>query len=625
LDTEPKYPERVRFADFEFACWTGDLRRNGESLRLQPQPAKVLALLVRRAGQVVTRRELATEIWGDGTFVDFEQGLNYAIRQIRTALADDADSPRFLETVPKRGYRFIAKVESHPVEEKPESPAVVPIANPKSRKRIALAVTIAAAATVAFFVLVNWGRLRAGWIEGNSSHRIQSLAVLPLRNLSNDPEQEYFSDGMTDELITDLAKFGGVRVISHTSVERYKETRRPLPEIARELGVDAVVEGTVTRSGDRVRITAQLIDAHTDQHLWAESYERDLRDIFSLQNEVAIQIASEVGVKLTNHPQAIRSREVNPSAHEAYLRGRYWWHRRGPEAEMKGLQFFEQSVELDPSYALGWDGVADSYLVIAHHGGMPANEAMPKAKAAALKAVELDPSLAESHASLAIVKLAYDWDYSGAEAEFRRAIQLNPNYATAHHWYAHQLVVLGRFPEALHEIKLAHELDPYSITISYFWGETLYYSHDYGRSLDQFRSALDLDADSTYISWWWGGLANVYEQQRDYPHALELRRKLLAMSGDVGDSTALARAYAATGADGYWRERLRLMKKAPAMDLAIAYARQGDREAAFSELNRAYEEHSPWLNFIGVEPAMDPLRADPRFGHLMTRLGIIQR
>jgi TolB-like protein/Tfp pilus assembly protein PilF len=405
------------------------------------------------------------------------------------------------------------------------------------------------------------GHVRSRLVAGTGARPIGSLAVLPLRNLSNDPQQEYFSDGMTDELITDLAKSGSFRVISHTSVERYKDTKRSLPEVARELGVDAIVEGTVLRSNDRVRITAQLIDARSDQHLWADTYEGDVRDVLTLQDKVARQIATQIGIKVAAdlRARAAPIRQVNPEAHEAYLRGRYWWHKRGREAEPEGLRYFQRAVEIDPSYAAGWAGVADSYAVMAHHGGLPPNEAMPKAKAAALKALDLDDSLAEAHASLALIKLSYDWDYPGAEMEFKRAIELDPNYPTAHHWYAHYLVVAGRFDEALNEIQLAHQLDPYSATINIWWGLIYYYQGQYERASAQLRSIVELDPGlRSAIS---NDLAQVYEQQGNDELAVEERQLAFSAAGRPQDGTAVAKAFTEGGPEAYWRERLILLQQ----------------------------------------------------------------
>jgi serine/threonine protein kinase/tetratricopeptide (TPR) repeat protein len=485
-----------------------------------------------------------------------------------------------------------------------------------------LAASVLAAISVLGFNLGGW---RDRFRLATGSTQIDSLAVLPLENLSKDPSQDYFSDGITDALTTELAQIGALRVISRTSAEHFKGTRETLPEIGRKLNVEAIVEGSVTRSENHVRITAQLIDVQTDRHLWARSYERELKDVLTLQDEVARDIAREIRIKLTpeERTRLAVARPVDPGSHEAYLRGRYWWHRRGRESELKGLQYFEQAVQLDPSYAPAWAGIADSYIVMAHHGGLPPKEAMPKAKDAALKALQLDSSLAEAHASLATVKMSYEWDYIAAENEFARAIELNPNYATAHHWYAHYLVIKQRFPEALIEIQKAHDLDPYSLVINGFWGLALYYSRDYERASIQFRSMLDLDpSERPIVS---EKLAEVYEQKGDYAHALEQRRDALMLSRATEDAKSLANAYAHGGAETYWCKRIELAQRPPAasaLDLAILYARQGDRDRALRFLERAYQEHSPWLNFMACEPAFDSIRTDPRFQKLAHEIGL---
>src|SRR5437899_5583015 len=479
---------------------TGELRRNRTSLKLQPQPAKVLALLVSRPGEIVTRQDLAQQVWGSETFVDFEQGLNFAIRQIRSALEDDAEHPRFLETLPKRGYRFTALVSgAAPSQIEIPAPSLAPL--PPRRRlllRYGLAFMTIAAVALTLALASDWGHLRQRLSSrATSAPRIESLAVLPLHNLSHDSEQEYFSDVMTDELITDLAKFGGLRVTSHTSVERYKDTKRPLPEIARELGVDAVVEGTVTRSGDRVRITAQLIDGRSDRHLWAESYERDLRDVLALQNEVSGDIAKEIQIKVTHPEKSLlaSARPVSPEAHEAYLKGRYFWNKRSEEGVRKGIDYFEQATRIDPNYAVAYAGLAESYIVLNGYRFLPPTQAFPKAHAAALKALELDERLAEAHTSLGSYQWEYEWDKSGAEKEFRRAIELNPSYATAHAWYAEELAALGRGDQALAEIRRAREVDPLSLPISVVAGWILYVERDNDQAIDQFQRTLELDSN----------------------------------------------------------------------------------------------------------------------------------
>jgi TolB-like protein/DNA-binding winged helix-turn-helix (wHTH) protein len=617
MDPLPSKPGLLTFGIFKVDLKAGELRKAGIKQKLAPQPFQVLQALLERPGEVVTREQLRDLLWPDNTFVDYDLALKKAINRLREVLGDSADTPRYIETVPRQGYRFLVEVRA--VDSSVPSPAA------NARVYWKLAVGLFCAIAAALFFAFNVGKLRNRIFAYSRPAEIRSIAVLPLENLSNDPTQDYFSEGITDALTTELAQIGALRVISRTSAEHFKGTRETLPEIGRKLNVDAIVEGSVTRSENRVRITAQLIDAPSDRHLWAKSYERELKDVLALQDEVARDIAGEIRSNVAPKQGAGLqvSAQANPQAHEAYLRGRYWWHRRGRENELKGLQYFEQAVQLEPSYALAWTGIADSYLVMAHHGVLPPKEAMPKAKAAALKASQLDNSLAEAHTSLATIKLSYDWDYAGAENEFIRAIELNPNYSTAHHWYAHYLAVKLRFPEALSEIQKAHDLDPYSLVVNDFWGLTLYYSKDYERALAQFRARLDLDPSQKLTTY--GQIARVYEQQGDYARAVENEGNALALSGTAQDAESLANAYAQGGAPAYWRKRIELAQRPPAtsaLELAILYSYEGDRDAALRSLERAYQEHSPWLNFMSCEPAFDSLRADPRFQRLSHQIGL---
>jgi TolB-like protein/DNA-binding winged helix-turn-helix (wHTH) protein/lipopolysaccharide biosynthesis regulator YciM len=622
----------LRFGTFELDLTVAELRQNGVRVKLQDQPFRVLTALLERPRDIVTREDLRERLWPCDTFVDFDTGLNAAIKKLRQALRDDADSPRFVETIPKRGYRFIAPVEvcGHPEtarmsrEATSHSPeATARSAGQALRRRYRIGLLTIGAAILAAVVVVAVGfffQKRAR--PGDATARINSLAVLPLENLSSDRESDFYAEGMTDELITQLAKLGTLRVISRSSILPYEGKRQPLKETARALKVDAVVEGTVLRSDHRVRLTAQLIQVNPERHLWAESYDRDERDVLKLQTDLAQDIARQIRLKIvSDRTGAQTAGPLNEAAHEAYLHGLYWWHRRGSENERKGLQYFERAAALDPSYAPAWAGIANSYIVMAHHGGLPPNEAMPKAKAAAVNALAIDHGSAEAHTALALIETAYDWDYAAAEREFRHALELNPSYATAHHWYAHYLVVRQRFPEALSEIQQAHDLDPYSLTINSFNGMARYYSRDYAGALAQFRSMAELDPDATRMVSGW--LVRVCEQLGDYAQAVEQWRSLLAASDKEGEAIALARAYASSGVQGYWRERLKLAPEAtPPLELAALYAHLGDRSAALRELDQAFEQHSPWLNFIAADPAFDPLRADPRFLTLLRQLGL---
>lgn len=621
----------VRFADFDLDLRTGELRRNGTSLKLQPQPAKILALLVSRPGEIVTRQELARQVWGSETFVDFEQGLNFAIRQIRSALNDDAEHPRFLETLPKRGYRFTAEVTGlapPDIDAPPPPPAPVPRLRPV--KRYAIALLASAAVVIAVVLTLNWASLRQRWWSAAGTPRIMSLAVLPLHNLSHDPQQEYFSDGMTDELITDLAKSGNLRVISHTSVERYKETRRSLPEIARELGVDAVIEGTVMRSGDRVRITAQLIDARTDRHLWAESYERDFRDVLALQDEVSRDIASKIRITVTprDRDPAASVHAVRPEAHEAYLKGRYFWNKRTEKDVSKGIEYFEQATRLDPNYAAAYAGLAESYVVMNGHRFLPPAQAFPKARAAALKALELDDGNAEAHASLGSLHWEYEWDKSSAEKEFRRAIELNPSYATAHAWYAEELAVIGRGDEARTEIRRALEVDPLSLPVSVVAGWILYAGRDYDQAIQQLRRTLEMDSNFAIAHTY---LGRAYVQKGNFRQAIVESQTATRLSGNHPFYLSwLGNAYARAGNR---EEALRVLRQldtisrqkyVSAHDVAAIYAGLGETSKAIAWLNKAYDEHAYTVLLLQVEPEFDSLRSDSRFQDLVRRIGPAQ-
>ena len=503
----------VRFGKFELDLRTGELRCDGTPVRLQPQPAKILALLVGHAGEIVTREDLAKHVWGSETFVDFDKGLNFAIRQIRTALEDDIDHPRFLETLPKRGYRFVAPV-IRPVG--PQAQTLSPAPTPPERARKpALRNGVAAAAIVVIVILglaILWKHLTAAKSSA-ASPAIGSVAVLPLRNLSRDPDQEYFSDGMTDELITDLAKVGRLRVISHTSVQRYKESKQSLPEIARELGVDAVIEGTVMRSGDRVRITAQLIDARTDQHLWAEEYERDFRDILNLQSEVARQIANQVGVNLTVVERASLAHApgVDPAAHEAYLRGRFYGDKLTCTGYRQAREYYEQAASKDPTFARTFVGMSDVYYSLGDWGCSPQAEAFAKSRAAALKAIELDPTLASAYRQLADLDFTAEWNWPKADQEYVQAIRLDPNDAENHSSYAIFLVAMGKPEQAIAELKKAQELDPVSELTNMLSTYVLYFAHQYDQAVDQGNKTLELYPNSRATDYWMG---HIYEQKK---------------------------------------------------------------------------------------------------------------
>jgi TolB-like protein/DNA-binding winged helix-turn-helix (wHTH) protein/Tfp pilus assembly protein PilF len=623
----------VSFGIFEVDLRSAELRQPGSAIKLQDKPLQILALLLEHPGEVVTREELQQRLWPNGIIVDFEHSINAAVKRLRQALGDDAEHPRFIETLPRHGYRFIAPVEpAAPVDDRQSEDAARKAA---LRRRIALgaAILIAIAALLFAFNLVGLRDrvVRAARAVGEPPLRIQSVAVLPLENLSHDPEQEYFADGMTDELITSLAKIGSLHVISRNSVMLYKRQRKPTPQIARELNVDAVVEGTVLRAGNRVRITAQLIQANPEKHLWAESYERDLGDVLALQSEVAGAIANEIQIKVTSQEQArlASARPVNPDAHEAYLKGRYYWNLRSTEGAKKGLENFQQAIEKDPGYALAYTGLADCYILLGGYGSMARKEAYARAKEGALKALELDETLGEAHVSLGQAKIDYDWDWVGAEKEFKRAIELNPGYASAHHRYSAYLSAMGRHNEAIAEAKRAHELDPLSPMINATWGLVFFNARRYDEAIAQLRSTLDLNAGFSqahlYLCW-------AYEQEKLYEQAISEYQKVIALQhGDPRLSLNLARLYAAVGkkteAGNIMSRAEEVLKRerAPcgggaAIAYVALYAAVGDTDQALAQLEKSYEDRCEFLVHLKVQPLFDPLRSDARFQDLLRRM-----
>jgi eukaryotic-like serine/threonine-protein kinase len=486
----------------------------------------------------------------------------------------------------------------------------------------------------------------SGWRERllgkEAGAGIHSLAVLPLANLSGDPEQEYFADGMTEELITDLSKIASLKVISRTSVMQYKDARKPLREIGRELGVEGVIEGSVRRVGDRVRITAQLIYAPSDTHLWAESYDRDLHDVLKLQGEVAQVIANEVNAKVTPQEQARLSgkRPIDPEAYQAYLQGRYYWNKRTEEDIRKAIGYFQQAINKNPNYALAYAGLADSYLVLSLYSSAPWQDTYRQAKAAATKALEIDDNLAEAHATLASTRAGEQWDLAGALTELARAIQLNPNYATGHQWYAEYLICSGDAEKAIAEIRRAQELDPLSLVINSTYGYILFQARRYDDALAQARKTLGMDANF-YLGH--ELLAEVYEQRGMFEEAITERQRAATLAGESAEEAGrrallLRSAYARKGAKAYWQERLQLAMKDAKQSkdlpydltdsspyrLAVLNARAGQNEAAIGLLQKAFNERDYGLYYLKTAPALDGLRSDPRVASLMLRIGVTQ-
>ena len=630
----------VRFGAYEVSLQSGEVRKAGLRIRVQQQPMKLLEILLERPGEVVTREELRSRVWADESFGDFDQAVNIAIAKLRSALGDSADNPRFIETLPKRGYRFIADVSVVDADARPKrsefAPGDLPATEPgdklqgaglavapKRRLWPALRVIVALALVLGLPILAVW-LFRS---RGRAPTGIRSLAVLPLDNLSGDASQNYFADGMTDELITDLAQISALRVISRTSVMVYKGARKPLPQIARELNVDAVVEGAVLRSGEQVRITAQLIEASTDKHLWSQSYEGELRDTLALQNRVARTIADQIRINLTPQEQAALKnvKVVNPEAYESYLKGRYFWNKRTANGLKVALAYFNQAIEEDPKYAQAYSGLADTYALLGdwEYGVLAPKEAYPRAKAAASKALELDDTLSEAHASLASLGM-FDWDWQSAGKEFRRAIELNPGYATAHQWYAWNLNLLGRQSDAIAEMRKAESLDPLSLIISADMADVLFVARLYDESIQQSRKTLEMDPNFAVARF---ELGQVYLEKHMHNEAVAQLQKAVQLSeGNPTFIANLARAYFASGKRSEAVKLLSDLKKrsnpsySNASEIAVIYASLGDTDQAMNWLEKAYAER--FNPGVLLRPGFDPLRSDSRFQNLVHRIGL---
>ncbi len=630
----------LRFGVFELDLRAGELRKHGHRVRLQEQPFQVLAVLLEHPGDVVTREELQKKLWPADTFVNFDHGLNKAINKLRQTLGDSAENPRFIETVARRGYRFLADVKradpdllrradaqsmpqaaSH-VRDNPDRSDTPSTGPSRSRTLTTSAIALLLlAASLSVWMLKPWNR---------PAPAIRSLAVLPWESLSNDTSQDYFADGMTDELITDLGRIGALRVISRTSVMVYKHVRKPLPQIARELNVEAVVEGTVLRSGNQVRITAQLIDAVADRHLWSETYEGELKDTLALQAKVARSIADRIRIELNPREQAaLKSRQlVNPDAYVSYLKGRYFWNKRTAESLKVALAYFTQAINEDSSYAQAYSGLSDTYALLGdwQYAVMTPKEALPRAKAAATRALELDSTLGEAHTSLAFCLDGFDWAFGAAETEFRRAIELSPGYATAHHWYAWHLALVHRYDEGLAEMKTAASLDPLSVIISADLAELLALAHEYDESIGQSRKAIELDPNFGLAH---NHLGVAYLQTHKYKDAVAELQIAVRLSGDSPTCVAnLARALVASGKRDEAERLLGDLKQraTPAYshgsEIAVIYAALGEGGEAMNWLGKAYEER--FNPGVLLRPGLDPLRQDPRFQELLRRIGLPQ-
>ena len=571
MQNESSGSQIIRFSAFELDVRAGELRRQGVKVKLQDQPLRILQMLLANPGQLVTREELRSTLWPTNTFIDFDHGLNKAINKLRDALGESADRPRFIETLAKRGYRFLADPAAHP-------------------------------------------------------RQIRSILVLPLDNLSGDPEQEYFAVGLTEALTTKLARIGALRVISRVTAMYYKRVQKPLPEIARELGVDGVIAGSVLRAEGRVRISAQLLHAPTDTHLWADTYDRDARDILALQGEVASAIVKEIQVKVTPHErmQLDRTPKLNADAYDACLRGRYYWSKRTIDGFRRAIQSFEHAIALEPRFAGAYAGLADCYGLRGWYGIVRPEEGCAKAKKLALQAMELDPSAAEPHVSLAWAIQHWDYDFAAAEKEFRRAIELDPRYMIGHYWLSMTLSWSGRFEEGIAEAKYAIHLDPISANANPMLDMAYLCSRQYELMAANSRRGIELYPELPTSRW---ALAWASLELSDFELAIAELNFAVECSGRATVFVALlAEAHAVAGNREEARRMLGQLLENSAQEyvtpyvIGRIYAALDQKDEAFRWLEAAYRERAAWMPFLKVDPRMDCLRSDRRFEELLRRM-----
>lgn len=647
----PQPPTNFRFGPFELRTAAGELRKQGVKLKLRPQPYLVLRILIERAEQVVGRAELRDRLWSAETFVDFEQGLNTAIKELRAVLNDSSDDPRYIETLPKVGYRFIAPVQTV-TEETPKqfpvqtsAPSLLELgiresgasrgtsskaARPYSRT-VALGMTVALlAGLVAYW---QWSRARAK--VAPTSPKVM-LAVLPFENLTGDSGQEYLSDGLTEEMIAQLGHMDSdhLGVIARTSVMHYKRSQEPLEQIGRELGVQYVLEGSVRRDAGRVRITAQLIRVKDQTHVWSRQFDRDLNNLLALQDEIAQEISGEIQLTLgdqrdeplAHHPAV--PIPVSYEAYDLYLQGRFFWNKRTPAGFQQAAEYFQRAIAKDPNYAPSYAGLADNFTLMSSWNLVHQQEVIPKARAAALKALQIDETLAEAHASLALIAENYDYDWQTAEMQYRRAIQLEPGYATAHQWYAEYLAFRGRFDEAFAEGERARQLDPLSLIIAADYGALLYFSRQYDRAVQQFRTVRKMEPDFPRAQM----LVYAYVEQGRYTDALadiEARQHAQEIPSNWAEQAYVygrwGKLEQAQVALAKFQQLSQRSQSDPTPWLLLAYAAMDNRkDEALALLERAYAAHSNVVTTLKVEPNYDRLRTDPRFQEVLRRVGLAQ-
>ena len=585
------------------------LERNGGTVHLEPKVMQVLMALSEQPGEVISKNQIFKRVWPD-TFVS-DEVLTRSVSELRKAFQDNPQEPKYIQTIPKGGYRLVATVSR-------ESTGSTGM--PLGRLWKTVAVTaITLLAMLAFVYLFLKSRR-----EVALSSKVTSLAVLPLTNLSGDSGQDYFADGMTDELTTRLSNISALRVISRTSVMRYKRTQKTMPEIASELNVDAVLEGSVLRSGDKVRISTQLILARSDQHLWAESYERDLRDILALQSDVARAVAREISIQVTpqENRKLMAAATVNPEAHDSYLKGLYSWNKFTEEGMRNAVNYFLDATQKQPNYAPAYAWLAHAYHELAYY--VAPQEVIPKAKEAALRALELDNTDAEAHAALGWIKWHYDWDWPGSEREFISAVQSNPNSSIAHAQYAAYLDTMGRFDEALQQDKIALKLDPLSLIAETELGDTYYGAGRYKEAEEQYQKTLELDGNFAYAH---EMLGMVYVQQGRFREGIQRLQEATQLDTDPDFTAMLAYAYAASGNKAVARKVLSQLKESSqkryigSVFVALVYLKMGDQDQACKWLERGYEARDSAVPDIFVEPVFAEFRSNPCVKSVMQRIG----
>ena len=633
MDALASSSRRVRTGLFEIDFGSGEVHKEGRKVPMQEQPFRVLAILLERPGEVVTREQLQARLWPADTYVGFDEGLNTAIRKLRVAFGDSAENPRFIETVSRRGYRFIAPVREAVAlaPQSSDSVAAPDAAEVKHGRpwRIRRPVLVLSAAAL-LVILVGIAYL-ARW-HSSANPAVQKrvmLAILPFQNLSDDPEQEYFSDGLTEETITDLGQLTPEQlgVIARTSAMAYKHTNKTISQIGHELGVDYILEGSVRRDGEKVRIAAQLIRVQDQTHLWAQSYDRKLPDFLDVQNELAQVISQQVGLRLTPGQKSglETTRKVDPEAYDLYLKGLYYWNMLTPTGVSQAINYFQEATKRDPKYALAYAGLADCYAVLPMISDSPPRESFPGAQAAAAKALELDNALAQAHDSDARIKLFYEWNWAESERQSVRAIALNRNLAGAHVRYAHLLSNVGRHKEALAEAERARELDPLSLITNTLFGMFLFQARQYDAAAEQLQKTIRMNPH------FWVGhlhLGKVYEQKGMYQAAIEEFTKARDLSEGASETIAsLGHADALSGRQDEARNVLEELQRqsrssyVPPYNIAMIYAALGEKDHALDWLEKGYEARDVHMIFLKVDPKWDSFRTDSRFQDLLERMG----